>query len=80
MPRFERKIRHWVKTWEGRDYSDGIPDEADPNLEAYGKVPSYRRICRAIIKNDRALITLGYSRPFSEVYNALKRIEIEGRE
>ncbi len=75
----EDKIRKWITTWEGRDYAGGLPDEADSNLEAYGKVPSYRRIVRAILKNDRCLLTLGFSRPHCEWYDAFKHIEIEGR-
>lgn len=73
------KILEWVETWEGRDYADGIPDFADTNLEGFGKVPSYRRIVRAILKNDNCLVSLGYSRPNCEWYNTLKRIEIDAR-
>jgi predicted phosphoadenosine phosphosulfate sulfurtransferase len=75
----ESKISEWIKTWEGRDYSGGIPDEADHVLESFGKVPSYRRIVRAILKNDACLTTLGFSRPQCEIYNALKRAEIQER-
>ena len=73
------KILQWIKKWEGRGYEDGIPDEADPKLEAIGKVPLYRMICKAILKNDLALTTLGYSRPNCESYNLLKRIELAAR-
>lgn len=73
------QIKEWISTWEGRDYADGIPDEADTVLESYGKVPSYRRIVKAILKNDNYLLSLGYSRPNSEVYGAIKRIEKETR-
>lgn len=34
----------------------------------------------AILKNDHALISLGFTPPKSEVYNNLKRIELAERE
>jgi predicted phosphoadenosine phosphosulfate sulfurtransferase len=63
-----------------KGYENGIPDEADPRLEGMGLAPSYRQICRAIIKNDAALTSLGFSRPKCETYSFLKKIEIEARE
>jgi predicted phosphoadenosine phosphosulfate sulfurtransferase len=76
---FEKKILAYIKKWEGRGYSNGIPDEADANLEALIKAPSYRAICMAIVKNDVQLTSLGYSRPKSFAYMTLKQIEIEER-
>ena len=75
----KRKIISYISTWEQKDYHDGIPDEADPKLEALGLVPSYRQICRAILKNDLALTSLGFSKPKTEFYSLLKRIELEER-
>lgn len=49
---FEQKIFVFVKWYEKRGYPDGIPDEADKKLEAKKKVPSWRRVCKAILKND----------------------------
>ena len=66
-------------TWKRRGYDAGIPDLCPPELEALNKVASYRMICRAIIRNDLALTTLGFTRPKTEVYMALKKIEIEQR-
>lgn len=74
-----RKIAKFIADWEKRGYPDGIPDQADPKLESYGLVPSYRRICLAILKNDHALVSLGYTRPQTDAYCMLKRIEINAR-
>lgn len=76
----KNKIQKYLKKWERQGYPDGIPDEADPKLEGLGKVPSYRMICKAILKNDIALTSLGFSRPKCAAYSELKRIEIEARE
>lgn len=73
------KISQYVETWEGRGYAQGIPDEAPEVLESLNKVPSYRSICKAIMKNDVGLLTLGYSRQPCEAYNVLKRIELRSR-
>ena len=73
------KILKYIEKWERRGYEDGIPDEADPKLEGLGKVPSYRMICKAILKNDVALTSLGYTRPKCDSYNILKRIELAER-
>jgi hypothetical protein len=54
-----------------------IPDEL-PN-ELQNLAPSYKFICQAILKNDLHLTTLGYSKPKSEFYNILKRIELNER-
>lgn len=71
------KIMDYIKTWENRCYFNGIPDEAPYELEIRNKVPSYRRICYAILKNDITLKSLGYSPKKSEYYSYFKKIEIE---
>lgn len=73
----EKRIREYIKLWEGRCYPDGIPDEVPSEIS--DKVPSYKRICLAILRNDVALQSLGYQQPKSLVYNELKRIEIQNR-
>lgn len=73
------KILKYLKKWESRGYENGIPDEADAKLEGLGKVPSYRMICKAILKNDIALTSLGYTRPKCDSYHILKKIELAAR-
>jgi len=73
------KIIDYIKTWESRGYKNGIPDEAPMLLEQLGKVPSYRKIAIAILKNDSSLKTLGYTPKKSVYYNVLKKIEIDAR-
>lgn len=54
-----------------------IPDELPGEL--INLAPSYKFICRAILRNDQHLTTLGYSRPTNETYSLLKRIELNER-
>lgn len=70
-----QKIKKYLTKWE-LVYKEGIPDEAPTRLEDLGKAPSYRLICRAILKNDTQLETLGYSRTKSVFYSDLKHIEL----
>jgi predicted phosphoadenosine phosphosulfate sulfurtransferase len=74
-----QKLHDYVTTWMARGYPEGIPDEADPVLESYNKAPSYRAICRAIMKNDVMLQSLGYAREECPAYTALKRAELIAR-
>lgn len=73
------KILGYIKTWEQRGYSDGIPDEAPARLEQLNKVGSYRMICMAIMKNDVCLETLGFSKTKSNVYHEIKRSDLISR-
>ena len=74
-----KKINNYIVDQQRKGYSSGIPDSADPNLETLGKVPSYRRIVKAIFKNDTTLSSLGLKRENCEDYDSIKKIEIEGR-
>ena len=71
------KINEYIENWKRKGYQEGIPDEAPDILEKLLLVPSYRMICRAILKNDRQLLTLGYEREDCEIYNAIKRDELK---
>lgn len=73
------KLKNYVKDWENRCYKNGIPEEAPIRLELLNKVPTYRNIVKAILKNDINLETLGFSRPFCKAYSDLKRIELIDR-
>jgi len=75
----KQKIEGYIGQWENRCYSDGIPDVGPMELEQNGLIPSYRRICNAILKNDNTLKTLGYSQSKCKSYNQLKRIELIDR-
>ena len=75
----KNKIRSYVSSWKRKGYENGIPDESPVELESNNKVPSYRMICRAIMRNDVSLSTLGFSRNKTPEYMASKKLEIEAR-
>lgn len=74
-----KKINSYVSTWKKRDYEDGIPDEVPVQLMDLCLAPSYKAIAIAILKNDHAMQSLGFSPEKSYWYNELKRVEIEQR-
>jgi predicted phosphoadenosine phosphosulfate sulfurtransferase len=65
---FKAKIDVHRKWWMDRGYEKGLPDEADSKLETARKVPSWRRICKAILRNDYWCKTLGFSQHTSGSY------------
>lgn len=65
---FSNKIAVFVRWWRDRGYPDGIPDEADPKLEAARKIPSWRRIVRTLLKNDYWCKGLSFAQHRSDAY------------
>lgn len=65
---FENKVLLHVKWWMERGYPDGIPDEAPYELETIRAVPSWRRICKALLRNDYWGKGLGFSQHKSRAY------------
>ena len=65
---FQNKIILFQKWWIERGYPDGIPDEADPCLEAKRLVPSWRRVCKSLLRNDYWCKGLGFSQHKSSAY------------
>jgi predicted phosphoadenosine phosphosulfate sulfurtransferase len=72
----KQKIQKYIKSWESRCYNNGIPDEAPIRLEQLNKVPSYKQICMAIMKNDNNLKSLGFSQTKCNSYHTLKKQEL----
>jgi len=75
----KKKIKEYIKMWEQRCYSNGIPDEAPQRLAQLNKVPSYKKIAIAILNNDYQLKSLGMDIKVSNYYHELKRIELAAR-
>ena len=65
---YKNKITHFVKWWIDRGYEGDIPDEADYILESEKKVPSWRRICKSLLRNDYWCKGLSYTQHKSEAY------------
>lgn len=57
---YKNKISVYIKWYKERGYEDGIPDEADYKLEQMGKVPAWRQIAKALLRNDYWCRGLGF--------------------
>lgn len=69
----ERFIK-FIAGWRQRGY-DKIPDEAPHDLEVKQWAPSWRRMCRCILRNDYYCKGLGQTQPKSEAYEKFKDIK-----
>lgn len=72
---FMARFRVFVKGWKGRGYTVDIPDEAPKVLEDKHWAPSYRRMCKVILRNDHWCKGLGLVQPKSDAYK--KYVEIK---
>lgn len=70
------RIRRFIGGWSKRGYA-AIPDEADRNVENLHFAPSWRRICKTLLRNDYWCKGLGFSQPKSEAYG--KYLELKGK-
>lgn len=66
---FENKIAVFLKWYQDRGYPNGIPDYADPKDEAARNVPSWRRICKTLLRNDYWCKGLSFTQTKSESYD-----------
>lgn len=72
------KFRSWLKGWYGRGYSV-IPDEAPKVLEDQHWAPSYRRLCKVLLRNDWWCKGLGYTQPKSEAWDKYKKLQQQNK-
>lgn len=69
----ERFIK-FISGWKDRGYQK-IPDEAPHDLEVKCWVPSWKRMCRVILRNDYWCKGLGQTQPKSDAYGKFKEIK-----
>lgn len=70
------RFQTFIAGWRKRGYHAGIPDESPKVLEDAHWAPSYRRLCKVLLRNDWWCKGLGLTQPKSEAYGrylALKK-------
>lgn len=82
LPRYEaewyrRKFKVFLEWWAKHGYPE-IPDAADPKLEAQKKVPSWRRLAKCILKNDRLCKSLSFAQTKNQYQKYLELKELYG--
>jgi len=74
---YKNKIAVFLKWWEDRGFPNGIPDESNLADESSKKVPSWRRVCKSLLRNDYWCKGLSFSQHKSGKYenylNIMKR-------
>jgi len=71
---YSNKIAVFLHWHEERGYPGGIPDEANCKDEASHKTPSWRRICKALLRNDYWCKGLSFTMNKSEAYEKYLKI------
>ena len=75
---YNYRFRKFIYGWKRRGY-DIIPDEAPPELESKCWAPSWRRLCKVLLRNDYWCKGLGQAQPKSEAYQRFKNMIREGK-
>lgn len=65
---YVKRFNAWLKGWHDRGYTSGIPDEAPRELEKKYWAPSWRRLCKCLLRNDWWCKGLGMQQPKSDAY------------
>lgn len=79
MPRKTRehyiyRFKKFIYGWHQRGYIS-IPEEAPPELEAKCWAPSWRRMCKVLLRNDYWCKGLGQTQPKSDAYQRFKEMK-----
>ncbi len=65
---YRNKVTLFEKWWRERGYGEGIPDAAPYPLESTKRAPSWRRVCKSLLRNDYWGKGLGFSQHKSAAY------------
>jgi predicted phosphoadenosine phosphosulfate sulfurtransferase len=68
------RFKKFIAGWKQRGY-DKIPDEAPHELEVKCWAPSWRRMCKVMLRNDYWCKGLGQTQPLSDSYQQFKAIK-----
>lgn len=68
------RFKKFIAGWKQRGYAT-IPDEAPHELEVKCWAPSWRRMCKVLLRNDYWCKGLGQTQPLSDSYQKFKEIK-----
>lgn len=71
---YKNKIAVFLRWYTERGYPDGIPDQADSEDETAKTKPSWRRICKMMLRNDYFAKGLSFDQTKPEYYLRYKKI------
>ena len=73
------KIYTFNKWWTERGYDNGIPDEAPYILESKKLAPSWRRVCKSLLRNDFWCKGLGFTQHKTKAYSKYLELKKQQR-
>ena len=76
---YTKRFREWLIGWHKRGYRNGIPDYAPRELEKKYWAPSWRRMCKVLLRNDWWCKGLGLTQPKSPAYGRYLAMKKEGK-
>lgn len=71
---YRKRFEKFIIGWKHRGYTE-IPDEAPHDLEVKCWAPSWKRMCRVLLRNDYWCKGLGQTQPLSDAYHKFKEIK-----
>lgn len=71
---YMERFKKFIAGWKDRGYVK-IPDEAPEDLESKCWAPSWRRLCKVLLRNDYWCKGLGQTQPKSDAYLHFKEIK-----
>lgn len=77
---YMNKIYTFIEWWKVRGYPDGIPDEAPYVLESDKLAPSWRRVCKSLLRNDFWCKGLGFTQQKTAAYESYLALKKKRRE
>lgn len=75
---YTRRFKKFIAGWQDRGYKT-IPDESPHELEVKCWAPSWRRMCRCLLRNDYWCKGLGQAQPKSDAYIHFKELRAKRR-
>lgn len=72
------RFKKFIYGWHQRGYKS-IPEEAPRELESKCWAPSWRRLCRVLLRNDYWCKGLGQAQPKSDAYQRFKELKKANR-
>jgi predicted phosphoadenosine phosphosulfate sulfurtransferase len=65
---FKNKIWVYIRWWSKRGYKNNFPDETEQYLVSQNLAPSWKQICKSLLRNDFWCKGLGFSQTKSHAY------------
>lgn len=77
---YANKVFTFEEWWKKKGYPEGLPDSADYKMEQKGLAPSWRRVCKSLLRNDYWCKGLGFSQHKSSAYQKYMDLKKKQRE